>query len=247
MSTNQQNPYAVQTQPDFGVAALADRVERAAFIQRTYLHLGMAVISFVVLEAILLTLYPPATFLERFGPMLGGWGWLLVLGAFMLVSWVARGWAESTASRGLQYAGLILYVVAEALIFMPLMAYATLVDPSIPMNAGLITAVVFGGLTALVFLTGSDFSGLGKYLWVGGLVAMGIIVASIVLPGGWGLGIWFSAALVLLAAGYILYDTSNVLHHYRTDQHVAASLALFASVALMLWYVMRILIAFQRD
>ncbi|RMF44141.1 MAG: permease [Planctomycetota bacterium] len=244
---NEQNPYAVQSQPDYGVAALAERAERVAFIQRTYLHLGLAVICFVVLEGILLTLYPPAAFLQQFGPLMGRWGWLVVLGAFMVVSWVARGWAESSTSRGLQYAGLMLYVVAEALIFMPLMAYATLVDPSIPMNAGLITAVVFGGLTAFVFLTGSDFSGLGKYLWIGGLVALGIIVASIVVPGGLGLGMWFSAALVLLAAGYILYDTSNVLHHYRTDQHVAASLALFASVALMLWYVMQILISLQRD
>jgi FtsH-binding integral membrane protein len=57
------------------------------------------------------------------------------------------------------------------------------------------------------------------------------------------LGIWFSAAMIVFASGYILYDTSNVLHHYRTDQYVAASLALFASVALLFWYVLRIMIA----
>ena len=50
-------------------------------------------------------------------------------------------------------------------------------------------------------------------------------------------------AMVVLASGYILYDTSNILHHYRTNQHVAAALALFASVALLFWYVIRILIA----
>lgn len=237
---NFDNPYSVSA--DARVAALAERTERAAFIQRTYAHLAGAVIAFVVLEGMLLTAFPPETLIERLRPLLGGYGWLIFLGAFMVVSWVARSWASSNTSRSVQYAGLGLYVVAEAAIFLPLLAFATMIDSSIPLNAGIITAIVFGGLTALVFITGTDFSGLGKFLWLGGLVAMGIIVASIVM-GGMGLGIWFAGAMVLLAAGYILYDTSNVLHHYRTDQDVAAALALFASVALLLYYVVQILMA----
>ena len=50
-------------------------------------------------------------------------------------------------------------------------------------------------------------------------------------------------AMVGLAGGAILYDTSNVLHHYPQDRYVGASLALFASVALMLWYVLRLFMA----
>jgi FtsH-binding integral membrane protein len=42
-----------------------------------------------------------------------------------------------------------------------------------------------------------------------------------------------------------MYDTSNVLHHYRTDQYVAASLALFASVAMLFFYVLRLVMAFS--
>ena len=53
----------------------------------------------------------------------------------------------------------------------------------------------------------------------------------------------FSAAMIVFACGWILYDTSNVLHHYRIGQHVAASLALFASVALLFWYVLRLVMA----
>jgi FtsH-binding integral membrane protein len=49
--------------------------------------------------------------------------------------------------------------------------------------------------------------------------------------------------MVALAGGAILFDTSNVLHRYPTDRHVAAALALFASVALMFWYVLRIFMA----
>jgi FtsH-binding integral membrane protein len=44
-----------------------------------------------------------------------------------------------------------------------------------------------------------------------------------------------------------LYDTSNVLHRYRTEQYVAASLALFASVALLFWYILRLMMSMRRD
>jgi FtsH-binding integral membrane protein len=57
---------------------------------------------------------------------------------------------------------------------------------------------------------------------------------------GFALGTYFSVAMVGIAGAAILYDTSNVLHHYPEDRYVAASLELFASVALMLWYILRI-------
>lgn len=242
---NFDNPYAASA--DHRVAAIAEQTERAAFIQRTYGHLAAAIVGFIVLEGILLSAFPPAVLLAKLQPLLSGYGWLIFLGAFMGVSWLARSWASSDTGKAVQYAGLGLYVVAEAVLFLPLLAYATIIDPNIPLNAGVITAIVFAGLTALVFITGTDFSGLGKFLWLGGLVAMGLIVVSIVMGGGFGLGIWFSGAMVLLAAGYILYDTSNIMRHYRTDQHVAAALALFASVAMLLYYVIRILISMRND
>ncbi len=67
---------------------------------------------------------------------------------------------------------------------------------------------------------------------------MAVIVAGILF--GFSLGLWFTGALIAVACGYILYDTSNVLHHYRIGQHVAASLSLFASLALLFWYVLRL-------
>ncbi|MGN6543473.1 MAG: Bax inhibitor-1/YccA family protein [Aureliella sp.] len=234
------NPYAVSS--DVRVAALVDSAERADFIRRTYLHLGGAVVGFVLLEALLLNIVGP-TLLQ----MLGGnkWAPLIFIGAFMVVSWLARMWAESDASPQLQYAGLGLYVLAEAVIFAPLLLIATAVDPNIPITAGIITGIVFLGLTAFSFMSRADFSWMGRMLWIAGLAAMGAVLCGAIF--GFSLGLWFSVAMVVLAAGYILYDTSNVLHHYRTNQHVAASLALFASVALLLWYVVRILIALREE
>lgn len=225
---------------DFGTntntAQFAQESERAAFIRRTYLHVAGAILAFVVLETILLQLPiggAIATVLS------GRFTWLLILGAFMGVSWLAQKWANSDTSPGMQYLGLGLYVVAEAIIFLPLLyvaAYYT--SEHVIVSSGLITMFLFAGLTASVFISKKDLSWMGRILTIGGFVAMGIIVASMLF--GFTLGLLFSAVMVIFAGGAIMYETSNVLHHYRTNQHVAASLALFASVALMFWYILRL-------
>lgn len=222
--------------------------ERVSFIRRTYFHLAVAVAAFVGLEAALLTLTPVEAFART---MMGGqFSWLVVLGLFMGAAYLAQYWARSATSPLLQYAGLGLYVVAESIIFVPIMLAAKYLEEAtgafVIGPAAIITLVVFGGLTAIVFLTRQDFSFLRTFLFAAGWAGMGLIVASIFL--GFNLGSIFSAVFVIVACGWILYDTSNVLHHYRTDQHVAASLALFASVALLFWYVLRLVMAFtSRD
>lgn len=240
-----QNPYQA---PSFGPvpAILAAEDARAAFIRRTYAHLFGAILLFVAFEAAVFTLVPVATldglmrqlFASRFG-------WLAVLFGFMGISWLANTWAMSDASRGMQYLGLALYVVAQGVVFIPLLYVANAVAPLAIPSAGVLTLVMFGGLTALVFVTKSDLTSWGKYLWLAGLGAIGVVVCAVLFS--FQLGVWFSGAMVVLAAGYILYDTSNVLHRYRTEQYVAASLALFASVALMFWYILRLMMSLRRD
>ncbi len=238
------NPYQSSS---YGLlAAEADTDARAGFIKRTYAHLTGAVVALIALETALFSLVPEATMGRLVQTMLSGYGWLIVIGAFMAVSWMARSWASSDASRGMQYAGLGLYVLAEAVILLPMLYLAISVvgDPKLPIFAGGITLAAFAGLTAFVFITGVDLTGWGKYLGLAGLVAIGAVVCGILF--GFSLGLWFSAALVALACGYILYDTSNIIHQYRTDQHVAAALALFGSVALLFYYVLHIMLA-SRD
>jgi FtsH-binding integral membrane protein len=195
---------------------------------------------------VLFATVPANTMVSMVEKMLSGWGWLLVLGAFMAVSWVARMWASSGASRTIQYAGLGLYVVAQAVILLPMLYIAIRVDPMIPMTAGLITAITFVGLSVFVMTTRVDLAGWGKYLALAGLAGMGLIFASIVM-GGFSIGILGCGFFVALACGYILYDTSNVLHHYDTNQYVAASLALFSSVVLLFWYVLRLVLMFTNN
>ena len=147
----------------------------------------------------------------------------------------------------MQYAGLALYTVGEAIIFLPLLALAVVMtgDGSLILQAALVTAAMVLGLSAVALTTRKDFSFLGGILKIGGFVALGLIVASFFLPIS--LGLWFSGAMVVFASGAILYNTSNLIHRYQPGQHVAASLSLFASVALLFWYVLRILMSLRRN
>lgn len=234
--SNAQNPYQ-----SFGMlAADAPADTRADFITKTYLHLAGAVAAFVGLEAALLSTSLGETAVRT---MLGGrFSWLIVLGAFIAVSYVAQSWAQSAVSLTRQYAGLGLYVVAEAIIFLPLLYIAQNAAPPGTIGAAaLLTLVLFAGLTAIVFVTRNDFSFLRSFLMFGGFAALGIIVVAILT--GFTMGLWFIVPMILLACGYILYDTSNVLHHYRVGQHVAAALALFASVALLFWYILQLVMS----
>lgn len=215
------------------------RSERAAFITRTYGHLLGAIMAFVILELVLFRLgwaQSMAAGLSR--------SWLLVLGGFVLVSWLATRFANTAESLPAQYAGLGLYVAAEAVLFAPLLVVADRYAPGAIGTAATISLLGFAGLTAVVFATRRDFSFLRSVLIWGGVAALLLIVGGVLF--GFHLGLGFSVAMVALAGASILYDTSNVLHHYPVGRHVAAALALFASVALLFFYVLRILLESRR-
>lgn len=212
---------------------------RAGFVRKTYIHLALAILAFIGIEAFLFV--SGAAFAITRTVAGSRWSWLIVLGAFMGVSMLANWWANSETSKGMQYLGLGLYVVAEAIIFAPLLYIAAgVAGGGVILEAGVVTIGLFMGLSAVVFLTRKDFSFLGPILMIGGFLAMGFIVAAIMF--GFSLGLVFSWIMVAFAAGSILYNTSSVMHHYNPNQHVAASLSLFASIALLFWYVIRIIL-----
>jgi FtsH-binding integral membrane protein len=220
-------------------AANALPANRAQFIRRTYMLLAAAIAAFIGVEAFLFT-SGAAQMIAAVIFKSGGMGWLLVLGLFMVISFLSERWATSETSSATQIMGLGIYVVAEAVIFVPLLyvaAYAS-GDATVILKAGIVSLGLFLGITATVFLTRSDFSFLAPILAIGGFAALGFIVASILF--GFTLGNVFAFIMVAFAGTAILYQTSNVLHKFRTDQHVAAALVLFASVALLFWYILRI-------
>ena len=227
------------------VVANASEDERAGFIRRTYLHLSGAILAFAIVETMLFK----SGVAQQFAIMLSGskWSWLIVLGLFAVVSHFANKWAHSNISREKQYLGLGVFILAEAIIFMPLifMAMRMTPDGQLLQNAGLVTVALAAGLTFTAFTSKINFSFLGRGLAIGGFIAFGVIIAAMVF--GFSLGTWFSGAMILFAAASILYSTSNIIHEYNPEQHVAASLALFSSVGLLFWYILQFMMAFGGD
>ncbi len=242
-SYGRQGLYVEQTQ-SFATASQSSLIDRLSFIRNTYFHLACAIALFATIEYVMLNMFPEQ--IAKFTTSIHGLGWLLVLGGFMVVSWIANWWAHSSASRPMQYAGLLLYTVAEAVMFLPLLFIANKFAPGTIGSAAVVTGIIFGGLTLTVFITKADFSFLRMGLTLGGLAAFAFILVSMVM-GLDILGALFATLMIVLASGYILYHTSQVVHHYRPEQYVAASLTLFASVALLFWYVLRLFMELQRD
>ncbi|HKB38132.1 MAG TPA: Bax inhibitor-1 family protein [Gemmataceae bacterium] len=215
--------------------------ERAGFIRRTYAHLAGAIAAFTAIEALLLINLSQAAKESILRTMLGG-SWLLVMLAFIGVGWLAQYWARNQTSVSSQYLGLSLYVAAECIIFLPLLIIAQYYESALGKNiigtAAILTLAVAAGLTTVVFTTKKDFSFMGPILSICTWVALGFIVCAILF--GFSLGLFFTLAMIGLMSGWILYETSNVLHHYPTDMHVAAALELFAAIATLFWYMIRL-------
>ena len=238
--------------------ATVGQSDRLRFIRMTYLHLFGAICVFAGLEYCMFKVpfliekvtIPLSKFALGVGgsPAMARWNWAIVLAVFMAVSWIADYWARHSKSKGMQYAGLGLYVIAETLIFVPLLLIVAIKtemiiaktgsDPNIVRDAAFCTLAIFGALTAFVLISKKDFSFMRGALVVMSAAAMMLVVLSLIF--GFNLGIVFAIAMVVLAAGYILYQTSQVLAHYNTNMYVAAALALFSSIALMFWYIIQI-------
>ena len=233
----------------FGSAAIDAPVDaRRTFIRKTYTHLTAAIYGLVALEFLYFNTLPLGDWVETMFAQ--RWGWLALFGGYMVISWIANSWARSDTSPAMQYAGLFTYVFAFSVILCPLLWIAN--DFSLKLGgtgysaiavAAVATLALFAVLTATVFLTRKDFSFLGPILGISGLLIFGAILLGAF--GLFNLGTGFCMLLVVFAAGAILYDTSNILHHYRTEQYVAASLALFASVGLLFWYILQIVMSFS--
>ena len=226
-------------------AANAPVTARAAFVRNTYIHVAGAVAAFVGIEALLFGTGAADVILQSIFASAGKFAMIGLMVAFIGGGYVANMMAHSR-SRTTQYLGLIGYVLLEAMIFLPILYVADMRYPAeqLPLQAGLVTLAVFGALTTFVFISGANFSGLGPIITILSFAALGVVVCSMIF--GFHLGLIFSAAMVVLAAGCIVYQTSQMIHQYPTDAYVGAALGLFASLATMFYYILRIFMS-SRD
>lgn len=207
--------------------------DRSDFIWKCYAHVVGAILAFAAIEVY----FFQSGIAERIAiPMLNNW-WM-VLGVFILAGWGATRVAHRVESKNAQYGAFAAFIVLESLIFAPMLFIASIRAPGIIDSAAGVTVLGCVGLIATVMITRKDFSFLrGMMVWLF-FLALAAIGGSLLF--GFELGTWFSVAMIGFAGAAVLYDTSNILHHYPQDKYVAASMQLFASIAMMFWYILRL-------
>ena len=217
---------------NYEAVANASEKDRSEFIWKCYAHVVGGLLAFAGVVAYMVTSGIAAALF----PVLTG-NWFLTLGAFMLTSWGASHMAHTLQSKPAQYGAYALLVFAQAVIMSPLILLA-LSRPGALDSAVGVTVLGCVALIATAMITRRDFSFLRGILVWGFFLALIGIGASLLF--GFQLGTWFSVAMIGYAGAAVLYDTSNIMHHYPQERYVAASMALFASIALMLWYVIQL-------
>jgi len=223
--------------------------ERVAFIRRTYAHLGAAVLVFVGLTAALIATGMAEPIVRDV--FLGHpYAWLGLMAVFIGGTLAAHFMAQGRRSVATQYAGLAIYVLLYTLLFLPILTIASdprygIGHPRLPLQAGIVTLAAFGGLTAAAFVSRKDFSFLGSILMVAVFLALGVIVAAVAV--GFTPALGFVALAVALFAGFIVFYTSRIIHRYRIEDHVAASMTLLGSFALLFYSILGLFLTARDD
>ena len=207
---------------------------RRQFMGRVYLHLVGGIGAFIGLEVVLFDTGLAASIHD----VVVRTNWLLILGGFMIVSWMATNLSHRARSTSGAYGAYGLLIGANSLLFAAPLYQANALAPGAISTAAWLSIGAFAGLSFIAITTGKDFSFLRGILLWGGVIALCAIVGSVLF--GVALGTWFSLAMIAFAGAAILYDTQRVYRSFPPDAVVPAAMHLFSSVALLFWYVLRL-------
>ena len=125
----------------------------------------------------------------------------------------------------------------------PILSYYLAVNPSIVMTAMGGTGVIFLGLSGYALTTRKDFSFMGAFLMVGFLVILGAALLNIFLQMP-ALFLAVNAAVVLIMSGFILYQTSAIIHGGETN-YIMATAGIFLSILNLFTALLHLLGAFS--
>ena len=214
--------------------------DRVAFMMKVYQHIAMAVGAFIAAEFLLFAT-GAAEGIYKTVSKGGGATWLLVLGVFMVGSWLATQATADLDNPGRQYAGLFGQAALYSLLFAPFLYYVFNVTDggaADVWSAAIITGIGFAGLSAVAWTTRRDLSFMRPLIMWGGVAALVLIIGAVIF--GANLGTWFSVGMVALMGASILYSTQQILRTYPEQAYVAAAVQLFSSMMTMFWYILRI-------
>lgn len=203
--------------------------ERVAFIRKVY-ALFFVGILFAVGGVLVGLAYPPLMMAAVQHPILI---FILMIGGVM----------GAQAVRHVPRVNLVAlfgFTTLTGVIISPLLYVIGKTNPASILQAGVMTVAIFGGLTAYVFVSNRDFSFLRGMVIVGlvVLIAAGLIN---IFVGSLGLGFALAVAALLLFSGFVLYDTSNIIRRYPTNEYVSAALSLYLDAFNIFLALLRIL------
>jgi FtsH-binding integral membrane protein len=177
--------------------------------------------------------------------------WSLALGALIVLGAMFRGVAYGARSTALQYGCLGSFVVVESVLFVPVLTRAAAEAPGAIRNASLLTLIAFTCGTVTAFALRRDLSFLRTLVQSG--LGLGLIAVVTALAFDFGLGTGFALVMLFIASMALLHDVSAVLQDAdeedeteaagARDLHAAASLALFASMALLFWSALSLFVS----
>ena len=149
-----------------------------------------------------------------------------VIGGMVIAMFVLPRFANSTAGIGIVFliTGLLGFGLGPILTM-----YASLPNGGSIITLSLAgTGVIFMGLSAYALATRKDFSFLGGFLMVGFLLVLIAALANIFLqiPA---MSLAISSVVILIMSGFILYDTSKIIHGGETN-YVLATIGLYMTI-----------------
>lgn len=125
----------------------------------------------------------------------------------------------------------------------PILSHYLAINPSIVMTAMGGTGVIFLGLSGYALTTRKDFSFMGAFLMVGFLVVLGAALLNIFLEMP-ALFLAVNAGVVLIMSGFILYQTSAIIHGGESN-YILATAGIFLSILNLFTALLHLLGAFS--
>jgi modulator of FtsH protease len=148
--------------------------------------------------------------------------------------------------RGVNLLALFAFTTLTGAIISPLIALLARINPASITQAGLMTVGIFGGLTAYVFISKRDFSFMRGMLMTGLIVVVLAAVLNIFFASS-AFSFGISAVALLLFSGFVLYDTSNIIRRYPTNEYIAGALSLYLDAFNIFLALLNLLNAGDRD
>ena len=227
-----QNPFSSST---MGVPTVAQApVEaRLNFIRKTYVLFMAGILMAIAAGALCLNstaLFNMVIGVYQMPILLIG----ILFGSVMLAQAVSR-------IEGINYVALFGFTALEGILLAPMLALYERTSPGIVGQAAFLTTVIFGALTAYVFVTRKDFSFMGGILFVGLIALIVGGLANVFFFKSAGAGYWMAWVTAFLFSGYVLFDTSRIIHRYDEKGYCSAALALFLDFLNLFLAILRIL------